>query len=144
MYCRTMFMGAPPQDAAKYEGDQSTPCQYRCLISGRSLRSTRLEAPLRLFTKLETDIFGGYSMSKCTWSSSPSISINSHWKSWQTLAKMSRRRWMASASKTLRRYFVTNTKCACILKTQCLPCRMSLYTAIDQNILEGMKRLQAF
>lgn len=44
MYWRMMLMGAPPQDAAKYEGDQSTPFQYRFSMSGRSIRNNRLEA----------------------------------------------------------------------------------------------------
>ena len=52
-------MGAPPQDEAKYDGDYSMFFQYLLAMSGRSLRSRRLETPLRLFTMLETATFGG-------------------------------------------------------------------------------------
>src|SRR5262249_55024565 len=70
---RIMLMGAPPQDAAKYEGDQSAPCQYFLAMSGRWRLKTRLEAPLRLFTSAETASLGKHSISRCTWSRSPSI-----------------------------------------------------------------------
>ena len=40
-------------------------------MSGRSRRNTRLEAPLRLFTRAESATFGGYSTSRWTWSAFP-------------------------------------------------------------------------
>jgi hypothetical protein len=54
-----MPRGAPPQEAAKYEGDQRAPFQYFLWISGRSSLSNRLETPLRLFTRVEIETFGG-------------------------------------------------------------------------------------
>ena len=43
MYCRMMLIGAPPQDAAKYDGDQSEPPQSFCMIRGCfALRIKRL------------------------------------------------------------------------------------------------------
>jgi putative transposase len=57
MYWRTIPIGALPQEAAKYEGDQSTPFQQRRCRSGRSFRRRRLETPLRLFTSAETATF---------------------------------------------------------------------------------------
>ena len=36
MYWRMILIGAPPQEAAKYEGDHRTPFQYRRSMSGRS------------------------------------------------------------------------------------------------------------
>ena len=45
-----MLIGAPPQRAAKYDGDQSMPFQYRAAKSGRSSRSKRLNTPFRLLT----------------------------------------------------------------------------------------------
>ena len=59
MYLRVTSMDAPPQDEAKYDGDHSMFFQYLLAMSGRSLRSRRLETPLRLFTMLETATFGG-------------------------------------------------------------------------------------
>jgi hypothetical protein len=64
MYWRTMEIGAPPQLEAKYDGDHSAPFQYRFWRSGRSLRSKRLDTPLRLFTRFETATLGGYSTSR--------------------------------------------------------------------------------
>lgn len=66
MYWRTTLMGAPPQEAAKYDGDHSTPDQYRWARSGLDFLSSLEDTPLRLLTKLETATFGGYSISRCT------------------------------------------------------------------------------
>ena len=64
MYCRIMLIGAPPQDAAKYDGDQRTPFQYRRSRSFRSFLSNRLDTPFRLLTRADTATFGGYSTNK--------------------------------------------------------------------------------
>lgn len=61
-----MLIGAPPQLAAKYEGDHSTPLKYRPAISGRSSRNNRDDTPLRLLTSFESVTFGGYSTSRWT------------------------------------------------------------------------------
>ena len=82
--------------------------------------------------------------SSWTPSSSPSISTSVACASAQTSAKMPRRTSMARASNTRRRYFVTKTKWTCNLKTQCLPCRISLSWLIDQLYHGVMRRLQAF
>src|SRR5215471_15377967 len=144
MYCRIMLMGAPPQDAAKYEGDQSTPCQYFLARSGRWRLKTRLEAPLRLFTNAETASLGGYSTSRCTWSRSPSIATRVASNLAQMPLKMPSNVCRAAWSKTRRRYLATKTKCTCKWNTQCLPCRISWYSPIDQIIIEPVKRLQAY
>jgi hypothetical protein len=43
MYCRMMLSGAPPQDAAKWDGDQKCPCMMcrftRPVDSGRIRRA---------------------------------------------------------------------------------------------------------
>src|SRR5215471_5939502 len=143
MYCRIMLMGAPPQDAAKYEGDQSAPCQYFLAMSGRWRLKTRLEAPLRLFTSAETASLGGYSTSRCTWSRSPSISTIVASNLAQMALKMPFNVSRAGLSNTRRRYLATKTKCTCKLNTQCLPCRISWYSVIDQIIMQHVKRLQA-
>ena len=44
-YSRTTESGAPPHDAAKYDGDHRTPRCKRPARSGRSLRSRRLDTP---------------------------------------------------------------------------------------------------
>jgi len=54
-----MPTGAPPQLAAKYDGDQSTPFQYRAAKAGRSSLSKRLDTPFRLFTNEDTECFEG-------------------------------------------------------------------------------------
>src|SRR5579859_1711151 len=113
-------------------------------MSGRCWRSKRLETPLRLFTSEEIASFGGYSTSRCTWSSSPSISTSVACASEQTSAKMPRRTSSARASNTRRRYFATKTKCTCNWKTQCRPCRISLSLLIDQPYHRFVKRLQVF
>ena len=56
-----MDIGVPPQREAKQDGDQSTPFQSRVWMSGRSLRSRRLDTPSRLLTRFGTATFGGYS-----------------------------------------------------------------------------------
>lgn len=58
-YSRTTESGAPPQDAAKYDGDHRTPRRKRPARSGRSLRSRRLDTPFRLFTSFDSGTFGG-------------------------------------------------------------------------------------
>src|SRR5882757_3540857 len=113
-------------------------------MSGRCWRSKRLETPLRLFTSEETGTLGGYCTSRCTWSSSPSICTSVACASEQTSAKMPRRRSIACASNTRRRYFATKTQCTCSLKTQCLPCRMLLSLLINQPYHRSVKRWQAF
>ena len=64
MYCRIILIGAPPQDAAKYDGDQRTPFQYRRSRSFRSFLSNRLDTPFRLLTRADTATLGGYSTNK--------------------------------------------------------------------------------
>lgn len=58
-YWRRMPIGAPPQLAAKYDGDQRTSFQYFRSKSGRSSLSRRLETPFKLFTSEDTECFGG-------------------------------------------------------------------------------------
>jgi hypothetical protein len=58
-YSAIIESGAPPHEAAKYDGDHSTPLLYRPDTSGRISRSRRLDTPLRLFTSPEMRIFGG-------------------------------------------------------------------------------------
>src|SRR5487761_343502 len=113
-------------------------------MSGRRCRNRRLETPLREFTSEDTETFGGYSSSRWTWSSSPSISRSVAWNSRQTSVKISRSASMAAPSNTRRRYLATKTKCTCILKTQCLPCRIPLSCSIGQCYHVAMERLQAY
>jgi len=136
MYCLIISSGAPPQEAAKYEGLHSTFFQYLFTISGRCLRRRRLDTPFRLLTREEMEILGGYSISRCTWSSSPFISTSTAPKSSQTFEKMKRSRSMASSSNTFRLYLATKTRWICTLKTQCLPCRISLQSFIYQTIIQ--------
>ena len=60
MYWRMMLSGAPPQDAAKYDGDQKCPCMMcRFTRPANSARSRLAETPLSEFTSAETATFGG-------------------------------------------------------------------------------------
>ncbi len=52
-YCRTMSKGAPPHDAAKYDGDHNTPLKERPATSGLASRR-RLDTPLRLLTSFDS------------------------------------------------------------------------------------------
>lgn len=61
-----MLIGAPPQLAAKYDGDHSMPLKYRPVISGRISRTRRDDTPLRLFTSFESATLGGYSTNRWT------------------------------------------------------------------------------
>ncbi len=72
MYLRMMSSGAPPHDAAKYDGDHKWSL---CVRTEYRLRSNLDEAPLSEFTILDSSTVGGYDTSRWTWSSSPSISI---------------------------------------------------------------------
>jgi len=67
------------------------PFQYRRIKSGRSCLSIRLDTPLSELTKDETDTLGGYSTSRWTWLSSPSMSTKVDSKSVQILEKMPRK-----------------------------------------------------
>ena len=87
---------------------------------------------MRLLTNLESATLGGYSMSRCTWSSSPLLSTRRASKSWQMRVKISRNVSWAFALNTFLRYLVTKTKWTCNAKTQCLPVRKSFVFAIDQ------------
>ncbi len=52
--------GAPPREAAKYDGDQKCPCMIARLTRPvNSYRSRRAETPLSEPASLETDTFGG-------------------------------------------------------------------------------------
>src|SRR5258708_20712005 len=62
----------------------------------------------------------------------------------QTPVKMLRNSSNIAWVNTLRRNFVTKTKCTCIRNTQCLPWRVSLLSRIGQSIICTMQRLQAF
>jgi hypothetical protein len=130
-----MLIGAPPHEEAKYDGDHSMFFQYRFFRSGRSFRNIRLDTPFKLLTNTDTDNLGGYSTNRCTWLSSPSISTRLDSRFAHTPAKRRRNRSTASPSNTLRRYFATKTKWTCILKTQCLPCLISLSSVIDRSII---------
>ena len=82
-YCRMMLNGAPPHDAAKYDGD------HRCsrwVRTRNRWQSRRADTPLSEFTSAATGILGGYSISRWTWPSSPLHSTRTAPKSEQTLA----------------------------------------------------------
>ena len=66
IYCLMISNGAPPQEAAKYEGLHSMFFQYLFSMSGRCFLRSLEETPLRLFTRVEMATFGGYSTSRCT------------------------------------------------------------------------------
>lgn len=60
IYCFTISSGAPPQEAAKYEGDQSLSPQrnfLRCFQN--SFLSSLLETPLRELISFESSTVGG-------------------------------------------------------------------------------------
>lgn len=96
MYWRTMEIGAPPHEAAKYDGDHRAPRQYFLAMSGLSFLKSLLETPLRLFTRVEMATLGGYRTRRCTWSASPSISSRVASKSAHTLENMVRSLSIAS------------------------------------------------
>lgn len=134
-YCWMISSGAPPQDAAKYDGD------HRCSRWVRRLncrRSRRLDTPLRLFTSREICTVGGYSTSRCTWSSSPLNSVRTAPKSVQTLANTGCIAVRCSSVNTPRRYFVTKTKCTRRADTHDLPRRISPRSVIDQLYDSGV------
>jgi hypothetical protein len=59
--------GAPPQDAAKYDGDHRCfPFQTRRFSSGKSRRISRDDTPLRLLIRRDSSTVGGYSISRWT------------------------------------------------------------------------------
>ena len=67
MYCLMIDKGAPPQLAAKYDGDHRAPFQS-CfwMLSCPFRRIIRLDTPLRLLTNFATDTFGGYVTNRWT------------------------------------------------------------------------------
>src|SRR5664279_2968935 len=115
--------GAPLHDPAKYDGDHRwsrwVRTRYRC-------RNLREETPFSEFTSFESWTVGGYSISRCTWSSSPLHSVSTAPKSALTSATTSASRVRCSDVTTFRRYLVTKTKCTCSAETHVLPRRMSL------------------
>jgi hypothetical protein len=54
-------MGAPPHEEATYDGDRNAFFGSCCWMSGRALWSKRLDAPLGLFTRVDTLVLGEYS-----------------------------------------------------------------------------------
>jgi hypothetical protein len=62
-YARMIDRGAPPHDAAKYDGDHRCSRWVRTRYRWRSLRA---DTPLREFTSAETVTFGGYSIRRWT------------------------------------------------------------------------------
>ena len=67
MYCLMIDRGAPPHEAAKYEGDQKCPCMVaRFTRPVKSCRSLLLDTPLSEFTSEDTATLGGYQASRWT------------------------------------------------------------------------------
>jgi hypothetical protein len=66
--------------------------------------------PLKALTKTEIEYFGGYSTSMCRWSASLSQASNSHRIFSRTRLAWSLSHTKAASLKTLRLYFVTQTK----------------------------------
>ncbi len=60
VYSLTMLSGAPPQEAAKWLGDQKcSPHRYLWMWLGNSWRSLRAETPLSEPTSRDRATFGG-------------------------------------------------------------------------------------
>jgi hypothetical protein len=60
MYCGIVVIGAPADEAAKYDGDHRCPCMPgRFIVPVNSWRRSRAEAPLRLFTSRDRAMVGG-------------------------------------------------------------------------------------
>ena len=54
MYLEIADKGAPPQDPAKYDGDQKCPPHRNFeMWRGNSLRRMRADTPFRLFTRID-------------------------------------------------------------------------------------------
>ena len=110
MYCLIMLIGAPPQDAAKEDGDHRTPFQWRVTCAGWFWRRRRLNALLRLYTSFEIAILGGSFTTRCARYSPPSISTRSAPKSAHTGVNMEQASSSTALVNTRRRYLVTQTK----------------------------------
>jgi hypothetical protein len=50
-----MLIGAPPQEAAKEDGDHRARFQYRFIKSGRCCLNIRLDTPFRELTSEDTE-----------------------------------------------------------------------------------------
>ena len=59
MYVLIIESGAPPQLAAKYEGDHRQEPKHLSNPACDCFRSIRLDTPLRLLTSFETETLGG-------------------------------------------------------------------------------------
>jgi hypothetical protein len=59
MYCLRIASGAPPQEAAKYDGDLKCPCiEYLFTRPVNFARRRRADTPLSEFTRAEIAILG--------------------------------------------------------------------------------------
>jgi hypothetical protein len=65
-YALMIDNGAPPHEVAMYDGDHKC---FRCVDTKYRWRNRLGQTPLREFTSLQSCTIGGYSMSRCTWSS---------------------------------------------------------------------------
>ena len=83
-------------------------------------------------------------MSRCTWSSSPSISTRVACVSSPTMAKRSRRTSIAPASNTRGDTLIRRLNAHITRKTQSLLLRIYLSSLIDQPYHRFVKRFQAF
>src|SRR5664279_4052777 len=120
-----MCSGGPPQDPAKYDGDQNLPRFAALLVlPAKSCRNCLDEPPLRELTRWESATFGVYCTSRCTWSSAPLNSARVAPKSAHTCAMTCSHRLSISVSNTPPRYLVTNTKWTCRLWTTLRPLRI--------------------
>ena len=61
MYAAMIESEAPPQDAAKYDGDHRW---LRWVRTVNRCRNRRADTPLREFTSAETATLGGYSIKR--------------------------------------------------------------------------------
>nr|CDW92113.1 TnpB [Escherichia coli] len=66
MYCLTTSSGAPPQEPAKYDLDQSTAFPYAPRKSRNSFRRRRDVTAFSELTSTESCTVGGYSISMWT------------------------------------------------------------------------------
>ncbi len=129
MYWRATASGAPPELAAKSDGDHSAPFRSCFWMSDHSLRSKRPDTPFRLLTGLETATFGGYATRRWTCRASAAhivfaVHLGQLRLDVGTDLDQDRALPVAGVAITpLRQYFATKTTWMRSLKTQCRPLR---------------------
>jgi putative transposase len=107
-YRRMIASGAPPQEAAKYDGDHRW---LRWVRNRTYCRNRQEDTPLRSFAIFESCTVCGNPTSTCTWSSSPFNSTSAASKSMHTSASTGSIAAQGLGGERVAKHVIAKTRC---------------------------------